>query len=119
MVGAARAAAEIEIHRCLLPILDEVRMNWLDSLLDTPQPNRPSQLARLRESAVSNSPKTILATLDKLKQLRVGEFDLSSINPNCRKQLAQIGYRANNQTLQRVPKRKRHPILLALLYQLS
>lgn len=64
MVATARAATEAEIYARLLPILDEVRTQWLDSLLESPQPGRPSQMAWLRESATSNTPKTILTALE-------------------------------------------------------
>ena len=121
MVGTARENAEREIHRRLTPLLDEFRTRELDKLLKSLEPHRPSPLAWLRSSAVSNTPQTILETLTKLDQLqewKVGEWDLSALNPNRRKQLAQIGFRATAQGLSRMPDQKRHPILLALLYQL-
>ncbi len=121
MVTAARVAAETEIYRRLMPGLDEARTQWLDSLLISPQPNHPSPLAWLRQSATANTPRTILTALDKLKRLqqwRVGEFDLSVLNPNRRKQLAQIGFRSTAQALQRMPKAKRYPVMLAFLFQL-
>ena len=119
MVGAAREQAEREIHRLLAPLLDEFRTQELDKLLKPLEPNRPSPLAWLRDSATSNTPQTILEALTKLDQLqqwKVGEWDLSVLNPNRRKQLAQIGFRATAQGLSRMPEQKRHPILLALLY---
>ena len=63
MVGTARENAEREIHRRLTPLLDESRTRELDKLLKPLEPNRPSPLAWLRSSAVSNTPQTILETL--------------------------------------------------------
>lgn len=44
--------------------------------------------------------------------------DLSVLNPNRRKQLAQIGFRSTAQALTRMNKERRYPILLAFLAQL-
>lgn len=121
IVGAAREKAEQEIHRVMKPLLDEFRVKELNKLLQPPEPNRPSPLAWLRDSATSNTPRTILETLaklDRLRQWEVGTWDLSILNPNRRKQLAQIGFRSTAQGLVRMSEQRRHPILLALLYQL-
>jgi len=121
IVGAAREKAEQEIYRMLAPLLDEFRTQELDKLLKPLEPNRPSPLAWLRNSATSNTPQTILETLTKLDQLQkweVGKWDLSAVNPNRRKQLAQIGFRSTAQGLVRMSEQRRHPVLLALLYQL-
>lgn len=121
IVGAARENAEQEIYRMMLPLLSEFRTKELDKLLKPLEPNRPSPLAWLRDSATSNTPRTILETLAKLDQLRqwdVSRWDLSVLNPNRRKQLAQIGFRSTAQGLVRMSEQRRHPILLALLYQL-
>lgn len=121
LVGAAREKAEQEIYNLLTPLLNEIGVSELDGILRTPQPNRPSQLIWLRNSATSNTPKTILAGLNKLEKLRiwdVGEWNLSMLNPNRRKQLAQIGFRSTSQALTRMPIQKRYPVLLSFLYQL-
>jgi TnpA family transposase len=70
MVDAARNAAEEEIFRLVESIIDDVLAEGLDGLLQTPVPNRPTPLAALRQSATSNSPKTILAGLHKLEKLQ-------------------------------------------------
>lgn len=121
MVAAARNAAEEEIFRRIEFIIDDVSAEGLDELLLAEQPNRPTPLASLRQSATSNSPKTILAGLEKLgklQQWKVGNWNLSAINPNRRKQLAQIGFRSTAQALSRMNKTRRYPILLAFLAQL-
>ena len=102
-------------------IIDEVLAEGLDDLLQAPEPNRPTPLAWLRQSATSNSPKTIMAGLQKLGKLQkwqVGSWNLSQLNSNRRKQLAQIGFRSTAQALSRMNKTRRYPILLAFLAQL-
>ena len=121
LVGTAREKAEQDIYRFLTPLLDEDRLKELDKLLKPLQTNRPSELVWLRNSATSNTPKTILAGLNKLGKLQqwsVGEWDLSALNPNRRKQLAQIGFRSTAQGLSRMPPQKRYPILLSFIFQL-
>lgn len=121
MVATARNAAEDELFRRVESIIDDVLAEDLDGLLRAEQPNRPTPLAWLRQSATSNSPKTILEGLGKLGKLQkwqVGNWNLSSVNPNRRKQLAQIGFRSTAQALSRMNKTRRYPILLALLSQL-
>ncbi len=54
VVGASREKAEQEIHRMMLPLLDEFRTKELNKLLQPPEPNRPSPLAWLRDSATSS-----------------------------------------------------------------
>lgn len=121
MVAAARNSAEEEIFRRVESIIDAGLEEELDTLLQAPEPNRPTPLAWLRQSATSNTPKTILAGLDKLEKLqhwRVGSWNLSALNPNRRKQLAQIGFGSTAQALSRMNKTRRYPILLAFLSQL-
>ena len=122
MVATARNSAEEEIFRRVEVIIDDVLAEELDELLQAEQPNRPTPVAALRQSATSNSPKTILAGLNKLAKLQkwqVGSWNLSSVNPNRRKQLAQIGFRSTAQALSRMNKTRRYPILLTFLAQLS
>ena len=58
-----------------------------------------------------------MAKLAFLRQLRAHEWDLSDLNPNRRKFLAQVGRSSTSQTLQRMPDRWRYPILVALLHE--
>ena len=56
--------------------------------------------------------------METLQRWQVGNWNLSTINPNRRKQLAQIGFRSTAQALSRMNKTRRYPILLAFLAQL-
>lgn len=121
MVAAARNSAEEKLFRRVETIIDDVLAEGLDGLLQSEQPNHPTPLTSLRQSATSNSPKTILTGLRKLETLQrwqVGNWNLSALNPNRRKQLAQIGFRSTAQALSRMNKTRRYPILLAFLAQL-
>lgn len=120
MVATARNVAETELFKRVESIIDEVLAEDLDGLLQAEEPNRPTPIAWLRQSATANSPKTVLNGLEKLQKLqkwKVDDWNLSSINPNRRKQLANIGFRSTAQALSRMNKTRRYPILLAFLSQ--
>ena len=79
-----------------------------------------STLKWLGQGASGESPGSIkseVAKLAFLRQLGAHEWDLSDLNPNRRKFLAQVGRRSTSQTLQRMPDRRRYPILVALLHE--
>ena len=86
--------------------------------------NRPREASPARRSAgrgaSGESPGSIkseVAKLAFLRQLGAPEWDLSDLNPNRRKFLAQVGRRSTSQTLQRMPDRRRYPILVVLLHE--
>lgn len=67
----------------------------------------------LRHHATTNSPNSILNALEKLTFLEkqnVPSWDLSCLNPNRIKFLAQLGKKSRNQALQRSNDEKRYPI---------
>ena len=69
-----------------------------------------SSLKWLGQGASGESPGSIkseVAKLAFLRQLGAPEWDLSDLNPNRRKFLAQVGRRSTSQTLQRMPDRRR------------
>ncbi len=106
------------IFQRLEVIIDDILSQGLDELLQSQEPNHPTPFAWLRQSATSNSPKTILNGLEKLSKLQkweVDDWNLSAINPNRRKQFANIGFRSTAQALSRMNKIRRYPILLAFL----
>lgn len=120
LVATATNNANKETFIQLKPLLTKNRRNFLDLLLIPDTSSRKTQLTWLRKRATSNSTREILATIGKLYLLRdqgVDQWDLSSLNPNRQKFLAQIGRRATNQYLQRQPNERRYPILIAFLRQ--
>ena len=79
-----------------------------------------STLKWLGQGASGESPGSIkseVAKLAFLRQLGAHEWDLSDLNPNRRKFLAQVGRRSTSQTLQRMPDGRRYPILVVLLHE--
>ncbi len=51
----------------------------------------------------------------RFQELGVAEWDLSTINPNPLKFLAQLGRKATSQALQRLAHARRYPIVAAFL----
>lgn len=120
MVVTARSAAHQETLRRMASILTEACRTALDTLLTIESPLLITRLTWLRQSMTTTSPTAILTTLDKIEYLRrlhVERWDVSAINPNRVKWLAQLGRTATNQALQRMPADRRHPILVAFLVQ--
>ena len=110
----ARASALCE------PLLSAERRAQLDGLLEAKASNSWSTLKWLGQGASGESPGSIkseVAKLAFLRQLGAHEWDLSDLNPNRRKFLAQVGRRSTSQTLQRMPDRRRYPILVVLLHE--
>ncbi len=90
----------------------------LDQVLVRGEELDRTPLAWLGEPAAANSSKAILAELKKLyflRELGVAEWDLSTINPNRLKFLAQLGRKATSQALQRLAHARRYPIVAAFL----
>ena len=120
MIVTAKRQAQEEIYRRLNFLLPEKRKNFLDKILITDGTVNRNPLFWLRRGAIANTPKAILESVEKLKFLREGEVDqwnLSCINPNRQKFLAQLGRKSTNQALQRAPAQRRYPILVAFLRQ--
>jgi len=126
MVIASRQSAREETYQCLNFLITEECQRFLDSILmlnetdEQPWTKGRTILHWLRYAATSNTPRAILTTIEKLQFLQdagVDQWDLSSLNPNRQKLLAQEGRRSTNQALQRMSPERRYPILLAFLYQ--
>jgi TnpA family transposase len=120
LVATAINKANKKTFNQVKPLLTKDRRSFLDLLLIPDSSTRKTQLAWLRKRAISNSAREILAAIKKLHFLKdqgVARWDLSFLNPNRQKTLAQIGRRATNQYLQRQSNERRYPILIAFLRQ--
>lgn len=121
-VVAARQAAYQETFRRLQPLLTTEHRTFLDGLLQNSSQYGSTPLTWLRRHATTNSPTAILNAIAKLDLLNgnaaVLKWDVSSLNPNRIKFLAQFAKRASNQALQRMPDSRRYPILVAFVVQL-
>lgn len=105
LVASARQRAEEETYHRLRTILTKDCKARLDDLLTVDPELGHSRFAWLQQPATLNSPQAILFTLAKracCQQWGVESWDLSSLNPNRLKFLAQIARRSTNQALQRM-----------------
>jgi TnpA family transposase len=119
-VSQARNQAQEATYRVLLPLLSSSRCQWLDALLEIDADSHRTSLTWLRASASAANAQQILMTLEKIEFLQengVAQWDVSVVNPNRLKRLAQIGRKSTNQYLQRAPTKRRYPILIAFLQQ--
>ena len=119
-VATARQQAHDETWRRLEPWLSKERQAFLDGLLIPEPPTGRTSHSWLRQEAVSHAASQIIATLKKIVFLQdagVDQWDLSSLNPNRAKWLAQIGWKSTNQYLQRMAPERRYPVLVAFLQQ--
>lgn len=117
MVITVRNEAQKEIYRRLSGFEGQTK---LDELLLPDESKGCTPLVWLRRGATSNSPNAILEALEKiayLRQIGVESWDLTVLNPNRLKVLAQLGRKATNQALQRTPEERRSPILTGFLKQ--
>jgi TnpA family transposase len=119
-VATARQQAHDETWRRLEPLLSTERHAFLDGLLTPEPPTGRTSHSWLRQEAVSPAASQIIATLKKIVFLQdagVDQWDLSSLNPNRAKWLAQIGWKSTNQYMQRMAPERRYPVLVAFLQQ--
>jgi len=119
LVIAARQQAQRETYKMMEDILTCAGCSSLDGVLTIDEATGQTPLTWLRFGATANSPADILKAISKLEFLNeqdVSKWDLSLINPNRLKFLAQLGRRSTNQALQRAIAERRYPILVAFLY---
>jgi hypothetical protein len=117
---SARERGHRETFHRLASLFTNERVAQLDSLLIRDESLGRTPLAWLGQQAAANTSKTIVAELKKLDFLRglgAAGWDLSTINPNRLKFLAQLGRRATSQALERLVPERRYPILAAFLRQ--
>ena len=104
LVSSARGRAQERTYTLVEPLLSAER-------------RVSSGSGRVLLARALGSIKSEVAKLAFLRQLGAHEWDLSDLNPNRRKFLAQVGRRSTSQTLQRMPDRRRYPILVVLLHE--
>ncbi len=120
IVAAARAQAGQATYDRLESLLTEERRQRLDQLLVVDATANHTPLTWLRQTATANSAPAILAALAKLDYVHsyeVATWDLSFINPNRLKFLAQVARKSTPQMLQRAPAERRYPALVAFLHE--
>jgi len=119
-VATARQQAHEETWHRMTALSTEERRVVLDALLvSDPQTGR-SVLQWLRRDATAHTASQLVETLQKIAVLRemgVETWDLTDLNPNRGKWLAQLGWKAPTQHLHRMEPRRRYPLLVAFLQQ--
>ncbi|MFM8927401.1 MAG: Tn3 family transposase, partial [Rhodoluna sp.] len=121
LITQVRTAAMQTTFEVIQPLLSPQHEAFLDGLLVVDETLGMTPLSWLRRPATMNSPKAILKTLAKLhflNQHQTASWNLSHLNPNRVKFLAQLGKRSSNQVLQRTPLPRRYPILVAFICQI-
>ena len=121
MVSNARFRATTETFRRLEFLLTTSTRAFLDSLLVPDQITGKTPVTWLRRQATTNSPNSILNALSKLTFLEkhhVPSWNLSSLNPNRLKFLAQLAKKSSTQSLAKVSEERRYPILVAFVFQI-
>lgn len=120
LVLKAREEAASETYRLLLPILDDQTKADLSKLGEIEKGKKQSNLAWLRQPAVSFSAEAILQNIEKIKflrELKVEGWNLSEISPNRLKFLSQIARKSRIRSLNELADKRRYPILLAFAKQ--
>lgn len=118
VVASARDRAERETFRRLAGLLTDERRRQLDALLEIDPEIKRSRFAWLRKGAPEAKPRTILMELRKLDFVRglgAAGWDLSTLNPNRLKFLAQVARRTAAADLQRASDERRLTALVAFL----
>jgi TnpA family transposase len=118
LVASARDQAQQLLARRLAPLLTDARKALLDGLLLRDEALGRTRLDWLRQGTTANTPRSILAALERrayLLERGVDRWELAAITPNRRARLAQVGRRATPQALQRMPPERRYPLLAAFL----
>jgi TnpA family transposase len=117
LISHAREQAKLTIYESLQPYLTQGQKNSLDQLLRV-EYDQFTELNWLSRKATSHSPESILEVLQRIRQIRelgAEQWDLSHLNRNRVRHLAQLGKRSTNQALQRSKVERRYPILIACL----
>ena len=120
IVIAVRVKAYEETYVRLTKILSQELKEKLDFIIASGEVNRYTVFSWLKEEPNANTPSQINEGLKKylyLKELGVEQWDISLLNPNRRKFLAQKARRSTNQELQRLIEAKRYTLLVAFLSQ--
>lgn len=120
VVSTARNQAQEATYKTLQPLLSKALCDFLDDLIKVDKASKITTLSWLQTTPTDHNLGQMLETLDKinfLQQQGVVNWDLSSLNPNRVKLLAQTGNRATNQYLQRANEVRRYPVLVCFLKQ--
>jgi hypothetical protein len=120
LIATARQQAHIETFRRLTPLLTEAQLAMLDGLLVPDPGTGRTVLNWLRREATATTAPQLVETLTQVQFLHragIHTWELTALNPNRVKWLAQLGWKAPVPQLQRMDPLRRYPILVAFLQQ--
>jgi TnpA family transposase len=120
LIATARQRAHAETFHRLTLVCSPERHALLDGLLTPDSATGRTLLNWLRREATAHTAPQLVESLAKLTFLLeagVDTWDLTSLNPNRVKWLAQLGWKASVAQLQRMESLRRYPILVAFLHQ--
>ncbi len=103
LISHAREQAKQTIYQSLKPYLTKEQKNALDQLIRV-EYDQVTELNWLSRKAISHSPESILEVLRRIRRIRelgAEMWDLSHLNRNRLRHLAQLEKRSTNQALQR------------------
>jgi TnpA family transposase len=121
LMAQARATAEEQIHHTINRQLKPRQIMAMEGLLEKPHGKRGSLFAWVKEPPRTASAKAILELVEKLKivrDIRADQVDLSPLNRNRVRELAQLGRSYFNTALRRFNDEKRRAILICFLQDL-
>ena len=122
LITTVREQATQQLHTDLAALPDEAQRHHLHGLLSVEEPTRTSRLEQLRRGPTSVTAAGLLGALDRLnevRQLGVGELDLSAVPPGRVATLARHAQAARTQALTRMAEPRRTATLLAVARQLE
>ncbi len=120
LVSRVRQQAREITYQQLTHLLTSENKFFLDQTLVVGKGNPRTTLSWLQQMPTDFTATQINATLHKIRYLQQFDattWDVTAVNPNRLKYLANIGNRASNQQLQRTSELKRYPIVIAFLKQ--
>lgn len=120
IVATARQRARKTTFENVAHLLSADGKRYFDDLLVPDKRSHRTSFSWLQRLPNDHTASQINTTLEKIRFLQdagIANWDLSSINPNRLKFLANIGARTTNQQLQRSSPMRRYPTLIAFLKQ--
>ncbi|MBN9386574.1 MAG: Tn3 family transposase [Chloroflexi bacterium] len=120
LVASVRDKSQAQTYQLLASHFTPQRMSFLDGLLKKDEELGYTRLEWFRREARVVSPRLIQNNLKKLEYLRqhdVHLWQLTQLNPNRRKFLAQQGRHLTPYLLERMSAERRYPLLLAFVAQ--
>lgn len=122
LIGDAGRRADEQVHTTILSQLTEEQRTEIRSLVETPHDRRSTRFAWLKEAARTASAKSLKELIAKRATILATQahtVDLSPLNRNRARQLADMGRKYGAATMRRFDDEKQCAILVCLLHDLQ